>query len=129
MQNELRIKMQKGDFWAIALVILLALAVAWIFLPAGADSGGTVQLYLDGKRIHEMPLSENDEYVLHGEYENVVSVQDGRAAIIQSDCPGEDCVHSGWISAEGRSIVCLPNRAEVRIVDRVSDVDFVVGVM
>ena len=76
-----------------------------------------------------MPLSENAEYVIRSEFENIIAVQDGRAAIIRSDCPGEDCVHSGWISAAGRSIVCLPNRAEVRIVGKVSDVDFVVGVM
>lgn len=128
MQADLRLKLQRGDFWVIALVILLALAVAWIFLPSDQE-GGTVQLYLDGDLIHEMPLSENDEYVLAGEYENTIAVQDGRAAIIESNCPGEDCVHSGWISAASRSIVCLPNRAEVRIVGAADEVDFVVGVM
>ena len=48
-------------------------------------------------------------------------------AITGSDCPGEDCVHSGWIKASGRSIVCLPNKVEIRIVGQSDDVDFVVG--
>ena len=53
---------------------------------------------------------------------------DGKAAILESTCPGEDCVHSGWISQTGRSVVCLPNRAEVRIegVSGADDVDAVV---
>lgn len=129
MQTDLRLKIQKGDIWAIALVIVLALAVAWIFVPSGDADAASVQLFLDGKKIQEMPLSEDGEYVLTGEYENIVSVQNGRAAIIASTCPGEDCVHSGWISAVGRSIVCLPNRVEVRISGKEADVDFVVGVM
>ena len=60
-----------------------------------------------------------------GAYINRVEVRDGRIAIVDSDCPGEDCVHSGWISRPGRSIVCLPNRLEIRVTGT-SDVDFVV---
>jgi len=129
MQNDLRLQIKKGDFLAIALVILLAMAVAWVFLPLRGESGGTLQVYLDGKPVHEMPLSVDAEYVISDAYENTIAVQNGRAAIIRSDCPGEDCVHSGWISAVGRSIVCLPNRVELRITGADSDVDFVVGVM
>ena len=55
-----------------------------------------------------------------------VVIRDGRAAILESDCPGGDCIHSGWISQPGRSIVCLPNRVELRIAGQ-GDVDFVVG--
>ena len=39
----------------------------------------------------------------------------------------EDCVGCGWSNATGRSIVCLPNGLEIRIVSGQSDVDFVVG--
>ena len=53
---------------------------------------------------------------------------DGAVAVTASDCPGNDCVHSGWISAAGRSIVCLPNRLEVRITGGAGDgVDAVTG--
>jgi len=46
--------------------------------------------------------------------------------IAESTCPGNDCVHSGKIHSAGRSIVCLPNRVEIRITGE-SDVDYVVG--
>ena len=62
-----------------------------------------------------------------GKYTNTITVTDGKIAITASDCPGEDCVHSGAIHTTGRSIVCLPNEVEVRIVNASSDVDFVVG--
>ena len=57
----------------------------------------------------------------------MITVSQGKVSITSSDCPGMDCVHSGAISASGRSLVCLPNGVEVRIVGRTDDVDFVVG--
>ena len=56
-----------------------------------------------------------------------VTVKNGKIAVTHSDCPGKDCVGCGWQSQSGRSLVCLPNRMEIRIVTAKSDVDFVVG--
>ena len=50
-----------------------------------------------------------------GLYTNRITVRGGRIAITESSCPGEDCVHSGWIDRPGRSLVCLPNRVEIRL--------------
>ena len=36
-------------------------------------------------------------------------------SVTQSDCPGQDCVHSGAVSRAGQSIVCLPARVIVRL--------------
>ena len=68
-----------------------------------------------------------DHHAGGGEYKNVITVSEGAISITASDCPGEDCVHSGAIRTSGRSIVCLPNEVEVRVVNAASDVDFVVG--
>ena len=84
-----------------------------------------VSVYQDGKLIKEISLSDTTEFTVEGDYTNVISVKDGKAAITESDCPGTDCVHSGWIHEAGRSIVCLPNRVEIRI-EGASEVDFVV---
>ena len=70
-------------------------------------------------------LNTDAEFEVSGEYVNRIVVRDGRVCIEDSDCPGSDCVHSGWIDKGGRSIVCLPNRVEIRISGE-SDVDFVV---
>ena len=81
------------------------------------------RIYRNGEMIREMPLTENGEYLVTGIYENRIEIRDGKAAITRSSCPGEDCVHSGWISQAGRSIVCLPNRVEVRIEGSAADDD------
>lgn len=122
----MRLKFQKGDIFAVVLVIALALAVGLLFLPRSAE-GASVEIYHDGVLVKTIPLSAQEEFTLVGDYTNVIGVSDGMVSILHSNCPGRDCVHSGAISVPGRSLVCLPNGLEVRIVGKSSDVDFVVG--
>lgn len=125
-KNEFKLKFCKGDLIAIAVVIALIVLSGFLFWKVvGTEEGSMVVVYEDGKVIREIPLTEETEFVVEGLYTNKIAVRDGKAAVIESDCPGGDCMHSGWISESGRSIICLPNRVEVRIEDD-SDVDFVV---
>lgn len=121
------LRFRKGDFLAIAIVAVLAVLVALCFLPKGSDSPVQAQIYQSGDLIMTVPLEEDASFTITGKYTNVITVADGRIAVSASDCPGEDCVHSGAIHSSGRSIVCLPNSVEIRIVNAQSDVDFVVG--
>lgn len=122
---DIRLRFQRGDWLVIAAVLVLAACVAALFWPGGNAESAMLQIYRNGKLMQEISLSKDQTLQVDGDYHNTVSIQNGRAAITRSDCPGEDCVHSGWISASGRSIVCLPNRVELRIVG-VQDVDFAV---
>jgi hypothetical protein len=121
-----RLTFQKGDFFSILLVVLLIVGTAAAFIPWNASSeDAVVQIWQAGSLIHEYPLTAQETIRLSGDYENTIVIHDGHVAIAESNCPGADCVHSGQIDRPGRSIVCLPNRVEVRIVGS-SDVDFVV---
>ena len=122
----MRLKFQKGDIFAMVLVLALALAVGLLFLPKSAE-GASVEVYHNGELVKRIPLSAQEEFTLTADYINTIRVWEGQVSIIYSDCPGMDCVHSGAISSPGRSLVCLPNGVEVRIVGNSGDVDFVVG--
>jgi hypothetical protein len=87
-----------------------------------------VQIYHNNELLQEYPLNSTDEiiYTVEGTYTNRIIIRDGEVYIEYANCPGTDCVHSGSISKPGRSLVCLPNKVEVRITGT-SDTDFVVG--
>lgn len=107
---------RRGDAVAIAGVILFALALMGYYLFFfSAGEASVARIYQEGQVVRELRLDRDVEFVLEGDFRNVVTVQDGKIAITESDCPGADCVHSGWISRPGRSIVCLPNRVEIRL--------------
>jgi len=122
----MKLEFCKNDFLAIGIVAAIAILVSVIFWTSvGAEEGSMLSVYQEGALTKELSLDSDAEFVIEGDYKNVITIKDGKAAITESDCPGTDCVHSGWIHEAGRSIVCLPNRVELRI-EGTSEVDFVV---
>ena len=120
------LRFRKGDLIAICLVAALAVLIMLSFLLGKSDASGKAMIFLDGEAVREVDLSQNQTFVIEDRYRNEIRVEDGKIAIVDSDCPGRDCVHSGGISTQGRIIVCLPNGLEIRIVSAEEDVDFVV---
>ena len=123
----MRLQLQKWDIAVIAGVLALAALVFCLFLPGQKEQPAYAEIYQDGRLIRTVSLSEDQEFTVTGEYTNTVAVKNGKIAVTASDCPGADCVHCGWQDGSGRSIVCLPNGLEIRLVSATSDVDFVVG--
>lgn len=122
-----RLQFRKGDWFAIVLVLVLAVTVIMYFFPVNIGPADQAEIYLNGQRIKTVDLREDQIFVVEGQYRNVIQVEGGAIAVIESDCPGLDCVHSGSIRNLGRIIVCLPNGLEIRIISAPADVDFVVG--
>jgi len=125
--KQAHLRFRKGDMVAVLIVALLAVLVAVCFLPKGSSDAVVAEVYQNGELVETLPMTEDTSLVITGTYSNTITVEEGKIAITASDCPGEDCVHSGAIHTSGRSIVCLPNGVEVRVVSAQSDVDFVVG--
>jgi hypothetical protein len=122
----MRLTFQKGDWLAVVLVVVLAVCVLLPFLPASGTQPGAVQVWQNGVLLDTLPLDTDGTYIIDAPYRNVITIRNEQVAMTESTCPGADCVHSGWVRHTGHSIVCLPNRTEVRIVGTDGDVDFVV---
>ena len=127
MTENRSLSFRKGDWIAIALVVVLALVVGLLFLPSNGETGEqVVQIYQNGELLRQLPLSGEETVTVGGKYENTLVIHNGTVSITHSTCPGEDCVHSGTVSKAGRSLVCLPNGVEIRITGS-DEIDFVVG--
>ena len=122
-----KLRFRKGDWLAIALVLVIAVVTLLCFLPGGNEKAAYAEIYLNGQLIKTVYLSEDQTFLVEDRYCNTVTVSGGSVYIADSDCPGKDCVHSGCIHSTGRSLVCLPNGMEIRVVSAENDVDFVVG--
>lgn len=125
--NGMRLRFQKGDVTVIAGIVLLALLVFFAFLPPKDAPAAYAEIYQEGRLLKTVLLSQDQEFTVTGKYTNTVTVCNGKIAVTHSDCPGGDCVSCGWADGVGRSIVCLPNALEIRVMAGSGDVDFVVG--
>ena len=73
---------------------------------------------MDGETVGTLPLSgvERGERTFAGSgYTLHVVLTAENVWVERSDCPTQDCVHTGHISRSGQSIVCLPARVIVRL--------------
>lgn len=98
----------------IALALLALLAVS--FLLSG-ETGAQIQVTIDGEIYGSYSLSENQEIpvIIDGETTNLIVIKDGKADMIEADCPDKLCVHQRSVSKNNESIVCLPNRVVVQV--------------
>ena len=123
----MRLRFQKGDIAAIGIVMIIAIATAAGYMPLNQKTAVCAEIYQSGQLVRRVQLDEPQEFDITSKYTNTISVKGGKIAVTESDCPGEDCVNCGWSSSAGRSIVCLPNELEIRIVGTSDDdVDYVV---
>ncbi len=105
--------MRKGDTLVIAF-ILIALFV-WL-LPS--QSGETVEIRVNGKLYESLPLGDDALLEVKTEFGvNVVEIENSCVSIARSDCKNKLC-NKETISKNGQSIVCLPNKLSVTIVDK-----------
>ena len=117
------------------LVVLAVLAAAgfilFLFRPGEANFL-TARIVLDNVLVEEIDLTALDGPVTldvpGARYPITVEADAGRVRIAHSDCPSQDCVHTGWVSRPGGQIVCLPNRLVISVVGSAgSEVDAVAG--
>ena len=118
-----------------ALVALIVLALAAVlavrpFLAARTPQDGTLAVIVsaDGQEITRVPLAQYGTHTYENNgYTLTVRAADGAVRVSESDCPGQDCVHSGSITRAGQSIVCLPARLIVELSGTADGYDLVTG--
>lgn len=113
--------------------LVVAAVVALAAVTAGATWGGTTEnltvvISIDGAEADRFPLDGTGEHTYTaGGYTLHVEENSAGVCVASSDCPTQDCVHTGTISRGGQSIVCLPARLSVRLVGGDGSVDAVIG--
>ena len=121
------------DGLVVLCVAALAVGVAFFQWRGGTTEALTAVVSVDGTEadrfapadLLEAPRTyENNGYTLEValsiDYEHPASSAlppSGQTGlrVARSDCPTQDCVHTGTISRSGQSIVCLPARIIIRL--------------
>lgn len=117
--------MKKADVIVIAAVLAVA-GVLCLFLYGLNHSGTVVEVAIDGTVSEVLPLNEDCEktIITADGGENTLVIENGTARVTAANCPDEICVHHSAIRRSGESIICLPHRLTVSIVDRSGDSEY-----
>lgn len=110
--------MKKADFIIIAAVLAVAGVLTYFLYFVNSDSGAYVQVEVDGAVVDTVALDTDytKEYNFDGN-SNTLVIKDGKASVTESNCPDGICVNHKPINRSGESIICLPHKLVVTVVD------------
>lgn len=110
---------------ALAVALLAAVTALLFYLPRSQSGGLTVVISVGGEEVERISLTAMPDAPMHIEGRNgyTLSVSPSfndlpgakgmGVYVSDSDCPTQDCVHTGHIHRAGQSIVCLPAQVVV----------------
>lgn len=117
MKQSPKLRPAAPDALVILAVVLLAAGLAFFQWRGGQAEGLTAVVSVDGAEVDRFSPEDLPEsprtYTGNGYTLEVVCGPGLRVAL--SDCPTQDCVHTGTITRSGQSIVCLPARIIIRL--------------
>lgn len=106
--------MKKKD-WILIIIVLCVAACAYFSHQLLRNTGaGEVIVRVNGELTGTYSLNE-DQKVTINEGSNILEIKNGRADMIEADCPDQLCVHQKAVSASNENIICLPNKVIVEI--------------
>lgn len=105
----------------ILITVCVVLVIAGLcLLVYTMDSGGTqVKVTVGGEVYGTYDLHSDQTVRIEGDgWYNVLNIQNGRAAITESDCSNQICVHTPALTEDVTGlIVCLPHGVVVELAE------------
>ena len=111
--------MKKRDVLLAGGILLIALGMLLVMHMTGENQGNQVQITVDSEIYGTYDLEKDQTIeVTRGEFHNVIRIRDGQAYMEEADCPDGYCKEQGKISGQKQTIVCLPHKLVVEVIQQ-----------
>jgi len=114
-------KIKRGDFIMLILAGLVGIGLfLWRFFDRKAKPAGerVAIINRNGKEVARIDLDrvKETEYISFEDgIELTIEVEPGKIRFLESKCPDQICVYTGWLSEQGDTAACLPAKTIVTI--------------
>lgn len=131
---------RKADIILLIVLVVIGIAASAALAMSKTEAGKNAKVIIEsnGKEYAEYSLYSEETVVVPApkqlsmdapdvkasesadvkyDYYNVVKISGGEVSVTEASCKNQVCVKHGSISHTGETIVCLPNRLVVRIID------------
>lgn len=117
--------MKKNDIFLIGALLLIGAGLFLGYRIFYRQAGGSVEITVDGKVYGNLSLSKDQELEIPSKDggRNILIIQDGHADMTEANCPDKLCVKQARISHQGETIVCLPHKVVVKVLEDVGESD------
>ena len=110
----MKIDIKKKDWILIVLIILVAVLAWAAHLLLKDTAASVVTVKVDGVVEGTYDLSEDRKVTINGGT-NILKINNGKADMVEANCPDKLCVKQKPVSANHESLICLPNKVIVEV--------------
>lgn len=110
--------MKKKDVILMGGILVVALALFLVMHLTGNEAGDQIRITVDGTVYGTYSLEKDQVIeVEEKDFYNRIRIQDGKAYMEEANCPDGYCEEQGKISGRTQTIICLPHKLVVEVVD------------
>ena len=114
-----RAVMSKKDLLLIVGILIIALLFGGFLFLQQDETNGVAALSVNGTIVALYDLEKEPDQLINLQESYGVPVtleiQDGAIRFLESQCPDHICENYGYISREGETAVCMPNRTVLTV--------------
>lgn len=110
--------MKKNDVILGGGILVIALVLFLVMHLTRNEAGNQIRIMVDGAVYGTYSLEKDQVIeVKENDFYNRIRIQDGAAYMEEADCPDGYCEEQGKISGRTQTIVCLPHKLVVEVLD------------
>lgn len=110
--------MKKNDVVLGGGILVIALVLFLVMHLTRNEAGNQIRIMVDGAVYGTYSLEKDQVIeVKENDFYNRIRIQDGAAYMEEADCPDGYCEEQGKISGRTQTIVCLPHKLVVEVLD------------
>ena len=110
--------MKKNDVILGGGILVIALVLFLVMHLTRNEAGNQIQITVDGEVYGTYSLEKDQVIeVKENDFYNRIRIQDGAAYMEEANCPDGYCEEQGKISGRTQTIVCLPHKLVVEVLD------------
>ena len=108
----------RNDLILIISLLLVAAVTLIVLLSRTQKYNLVAKISVQNDVVEVVDLSKKEEadFYINGLKGKLhIHSKDGAIAVIESNCPHQDCVHMGYVNESGRPIICAYNAVTIVI--------------
>ena len=111
-------KKLRNDLILIGTLLIMAVVSLIIILTTRNKSNLIATVRVQNEVVLKIDLNKDDgkDFLVKGTNGDVhIHVKDGSIAVVESNCPHQDCVRTGYVNQTGKPIICAYNGVSITI--------------
>ena len=110
--------MKKKDVILMGGILVIALALFLIMYLTRSEAGNQIRITVDGTVYGTYSLAKDQVIeVKENDFYKRIRILDGEAYMEEANCPDGYCEEQGKISGRTQTIICLPHKLVVEVLD------------